>query len=96
MEQCNLIDSTNVHLLARKSKRIVIKSSHQKAFSVVRMNCAKHYCPDGLPRANVYHRSSVSHEIFRLSPGRRRSCSLPFFTVGSFVDQKSFDKVYRL
>lgn len=71
MEQCNLIGSTNVHLLAhaRKSKRIVIKSSHQKAFSVVRINCAKHYCSDGLPRANVYHRSSVSHEIFRLSPG---------------------------
>lgn len=78
MEQCNLIDSTNAHLLAhaRKSKHIVIKSSHQKAFSVVRMNCAKHYCPDGLPRVNVYGRSSVLMKYSASHQARRRSCVL--------------------
>jgi len=90
--------SMNVHLSAhvRKSKRIVIKSSHQKTFIVVRMNCTKHYCPEGLPRANVYHRSSVLLMKYSATQAHQRSCSLPFFSVGSFVDQKSFDKVHRL
>jgi len=64
--------STQLMARVRKSKRIVIKSSHQKAFSAFDMNCAKRYCPDGLPRANVFR---SSHEIFRLSPDSR-SCVL--------------------